>query len=513
MPSQPEVERALIRASTTPSREDAERFYAQRVASYARILATIFGALYLAGIVLTLTLRPSVFWEFHLHPAKLYNLGFPIVLFAITRALHGPHPPNWLAIATDVGTAPSTTLALVPLVHTVPGEFAIYAFPLLIAVIVLVLRAALVPSPPRRTLGVAIATLLPVLIATYLLTERAVPPPFFPPAVMTIGVAAWSVALAASTALVSRVIYGLERQIERARRLGQYELRDLIGEGGMGAVYHAQHALLRRPTALKLLLPERAGPENIQRFEREVQLTARLTHPNTIAIYDYGRTPDGIFYYAMEYLDGLSLEQLVTRFGAQPQARVIHLLLQAAGALQEAHSLGLIHRDVKPANILLCQRGGVPDVVKLLDFGLVKNVMPEGNPELTHAGTIAGTPQYLAPESLTAPDSIDPRVDLYALGGVGYFLLCGQPAFEGQSIVEICGHHLHSAPVPPSERLGAPVLPELESLILRCLAKDREQRPRDAGEVYEALLVCAQRAPWPKSDARRFWEDLRASRS
>lgn len=275
----------------------------------------------------------------------------------------------------------------------------------------------------------------------------------------------------------------------------------------MGAVYRAQHALLRRPTAVKLLLPGRVGPESIARFEREVQITAELTHPNTVAIYDYGHTPDGVFYYAMEFLDGVSLQELVERFGPQPSSRVAHVLLQAAGALAEAHALGLIHRDVKPANILLCERGGVPDVVKLLDFGLVKSIGPSEGPELTQANSITGTPQFLAPESIGDPTAVDHRVDIYGLGCVAYFLLTGRPPFEGKTVVEVCSHHLHSIPKPPSERLGAPVDAELEALVLACLAKKPEDRPRDAHALYATLSAIAQRMPWSLAEARAFWAE------
>jgi len=258
-------------------------------------------------------------------------------------------------------------------------------------------------------------------------------------------------------------------------------------------------------------LPERVGPESILRFEREVRLTARLTHPNTVAVYDYGRTPDGVFYYAMEYLDGLSLEQLVKRYGPQPAGRVIHVLLQATGALAEAHGLGLIHRDVKPGNILFCERGGAPDAVKIVDFGLVKDLAPGTSPALTHSGALTGTPQYMAPESLLDPDSIDHRVDLYALGGVGYYLLTGRPPFQAATVLEICGHHLHTVPEPPSARLGLPVPEDLEALILRCLAKKPSERPDSAQDLHDALLACARTTPWTLAEAREFWREFRKS--
>jgi eukaryotic-like serine/threonine-protein kinase len=506
------VQRALLRAGSTPSAEEAEHFYALRVSDYARTLAVVFGGLYVAGALLVLFALPGQFITFHLHPAKLANLGFALGAFSIWRFVRRPECPLWVAMLCDVAMPLSVTVSVALVAGTVPAVFALYLAPILFLALVLVLRAALIPSPPVRTLVVGAVASLPVTWTTYVLSARdpQLPAPFTP-ALLTGGALVWCVGLSGVTALVSSVIYGLHRQVESAKKLGQYVLGELIGEGGMGAVYHAQHAMLRRPTAVKLLSAERAGPESIQRFEREVRLTARLTHPNTVAIYDYGRTPDGVFYYAMEYLDGLSLEQLVERYGPQPAGRVIHILLQATGALAEAHGLGLIHRDIKPANILFCERGGAPDTVKLVDFGLVKNLAPSENPELTHAGAITGTPLYLAPESILDPAGVDHRVDLYALGGVGYFLLTGQPPFLGRSVLEICGHHLHTAPEPPSERLGERLPADLEALVLRCLAKKPEDRPRDAQALHDALLECQEASPWSLAEARAFWQQFRAS--
>jgi serine/threonine-protein kinase len=508
--SRPEVQRALLRAGSTPSAEEAERFYAVRVSDYARTLALVFGGLYVAGAVLVLLALPGQFVAFHLHPAKIANLAFALAALAIWRFVRRPECPLGVAMLCDVAMPLSVTSIVALVARTVPATFALYLAPILFLAIVLVLRAALIPSPPARTLVVGAVASVPVAWATFALSARDphLPAPFTPGLVAG-GALIWCVGLTAVTALVSRVIYGLHREVQNAKRLGQYVLGELIGEGGMGAVYHAQHAMLRRPTAVKLLSAERSGPESIQRFEREVQLTARLTHPNTVAIYDYGRTPDGVFYYAMEYLDGLSLEQLVERFGPQPPGRVIHILLQATGALGEAHALGLIHRDVKPANILFCERGGAPDTVKLVDFGLVKDLAPSESPELTHTGAITGTPLYLAPESILDPASVDHRVDLYALGGVGYFLLTGQPPFLGRSVLEICGHHLHTTPEPPSERLGATLPADLEAVVLRCLAKKPDDRPRDARALHDALLECQKATPWSLAEARDFWSTFR----
>jgi serine/threonine protein kinase len=244
----------------------------------------------------------------------------------------------------------------------------------------------------------------------------------------------------------------------------------------------------------------------LRRFEKEVQLTARLTHPNTISIYDYGRTPDGTFYYAMELLEGLTVEQLVERHGPQPAARVIHLLLQACGALSEAHGIGLIHRDIKPANIYLCRRGGIQDVVKVLDFGLVRELNRDGDVGGSNVDTVVGTPLYLSPEAILSPDRVEARADLYGLGGVAYFMLTGAPPFGGRSLVEICSHHLHTPPEPPSRRRAVPA--DLDDLVLRCLAKNPNQRPASAAVLAEALHTCADAGGWNAADAERWWAQI-----
>jgi serine/threonine protein kinase len=240
-----------------------------------------------------------------------------------------------------------------------------------------------------------------------------------------------------------------------------------------------------------------------RRLEKEVQLTARLTHPNAISIYDYGRTPDGVFYYAMELLDGLNLEELVQGDGPQPAGRVIHLLRQVCAALKEAHGVGLIHRDIKPANIHLCRRGDVPDFVKVLDFGLVREVKGGGDATRSNVDAVVGTPLYMSPEAILTPDRIDARADIYGLGGVAYHLVTGAPPFQGQSIVEICAHHLHSSPPPPSER--APVPDDLERVILACLAKDRGDRPSTVQALSRSLEGCRDAQRWTEADAEAWW--------
>ena len=248
----------------------------------------------------------------------------------------------------------------------------------------------------------------------------------------------------------------------------------------MGVVYRAHHAMLRRPTAVKLLRPEKTNERSIARFEREVQLTSQLTHPNTITIYDYGRTAEGIFYYAMEYLDGIDLQALVDRHGPQPEGRVIHVLAQVCGSLAEAHGIGLIHRDIKPSNIILTRRGGMFDFAKLVDFGLAKAIDVGRVGALTPADSIVGTPLYMAPEAIRNPDQADARSDVYAVGAVGYFLVAGRPIFAGRSVADILLQHVSAVPEPPSAVRGSTVSAELESLLLRCLAKQPEDRPQSA---------------------------------
>ena len=320
----------------------------------------------------------------------------------------------------------------------------------------------------------------------------------------------WAIVVAMAASF-SQTIYGLRKAVRDIRRLGQYTLEEKLGEGGMGVVYRASHGMLRRPTAIKLLLPDRSGAEALMRFEREVRRTAMLTHPNTVTVFDYGQTTDGVFYYAMELLEGASLQEIVEVDGPQPAERVIHLLEQVAGSLAEAHDAGLIHRDIKPGNILVVDRGGISDLVKVVDFGLVKDVRGGGAAEatITTADAITGTPHYMAPETISAPDTVDARTDIYALGAVGYWLLTGTHVFRGNTVMEVLAHHLHSAPESPSVRLNVPVERDLEKVLLACLAKRPDDRPASAQVLRDQLRACHAARRWTNQRASEWWTSHR----
>jgi serine/threonine protein kinase len=317
-----------------------------------------------------------------------------------------------------------------------------------------------------------------------------------------------TMAIAAVAAVFgTHLINNLRREAFEAKQLGQYRLISQLGAGGMGEVYLAEHRMLKRPCAVKIIRPERAGdPKVLARFEREVQMTARLSHWNTVEIYDYGRADDGTFFYAMEYLPGLNLEQLLSRHGAMPAERVIHLLRQTCHALREAHSIGLIHRDIKPGNIFAAQRGGVFDVVKLLDFGLVKPVAEVPSARLTFEGDISGTPLFMSPEQSRGLDNLDARSDIYSLGAVAYMLLSGRPPFERTTPLELMIAHARDE-VTPFSSLPLEVPADLERIILRCLAKNPDDRFQDAGSLEQALSRCSAANQWTQANAARWWRE------
>jgi serine/threonine-protein kinase len=309
----------------------------------------------------------------------------------------------------------------------------------------------------------------------------------------------------------THLIHSLRIEAHEARRMGQYTLGERLGTGGMGEVYLAEHRLMKRPCALKLIRPERARDVRaLARFEREVRAMARLSHWNTVEVYDYGRAEDGTFYYVMEYLRGPSLNELVRRHGPLPPGRVIYLLRQACDALAEAHVAGLVHRDLKPANIIVAECGGRFDVVKLLDFGLVTPLAEEPPPdvETTLDGIVTGSPLYMSPEQATGDRRPDGRSDLYSLGAVGYFLLTGKPPFEGPTAMSVMMAHARDPVIPPS-KLRADAPRDLEAILLHCMAKEPADRYADADSLNRAFSRCQHANAWDTQKAALWWKELR----
>jgi serine/threonine-protein kinase len=490
-----------------------------RLSRFGRMLAFVT----LVYVVLTFSAslwlkRPS--FNGSSAPLVVASFAFGALWLLLRRAPRSPRFVRAVELSTlFVGTAAISAVALVMDLLAQPDMIV-----RTLLIYVLLVYAVYVPSTARHTLLVALLMTPPLLVCIFVAFSSYDPALHDPPAAYwpkgQVGDVAypavffnsvwWLIAVAMAGAF-SQTIYGLRKAVSDVRRLGQYTLEQKLGEGGMGVVYRASHAMLRRPTAIKLLLPDRAGKDALARFEREVQRTAMLTHPNTVTVFDYGRTTDGVFYYAMELLEGAALDEIVEVDGPQPAERVIHLLEQAAASLAEAHDAGLIHRDVKPGNILVVDRGGISDLVKVVDFGLVKDVGASARgaatsaPALTMADAITGTPLYIAPETVLAPETVDARADLYALGAVGYWLLTGTHVFNGRSIVEVCAHHLHSVPDAPSARLAAPVAPDLEAVLLACLAKRPEDRPASAHVLRERLRACAAVGGWTNARAAQWW--------
>lgn len=299
----------------------------------------------------------------------------------------------------------------------------------------------------------------------------------------------------------------LQRQALEAQELGQYRLQEMIGKGGMGEVYRAQHRLLCRPCAIKLLRREYSEDGVIlERFEREVQSMARLTHPNTVMIFDYGKEEDGTFYYVMEYLEGKNLEELVQQHGPVDHGRAVHLLRQVCGALSEAHSMQMLHRDIKPSNVFVCRRGGVEDVAKLLDFGLVRHErFHNDETRLTTSGMVVGSPPYISPEQAAGKEYLDHRCDIYSLGAVAYFLLTGQPPFVRETSMQLLLAHAYE-PVTPLRNIRPDIPVDLQEVVLRCLAKKPSDRFPDARTLEKTLARCVCANDWDQQKAANWWE-------
>lgn len=478
----------------------------------------IYGAGYsLIYFVPRLTIRPPLL-EFFLRPQTLVAtvsilMGFAVFIVA-RRATMAARSLFTLGLVFEV--VGSLGIAMSEFWGTFPEwsqELLLTGFLGIPWECVLIIAFPLVaPNTPKKTLiaSLAAASAGPVTI----LAATAFGEPFpDAPWYFIAGYFVFTTYLCAGIAyLESRNIVEFGARLKKARDIGSYQLVEQLGYGGMGEVWTATHRMLARPAAVKVIRPELLGSSQsnrntaIMRFQREAKATAALSSPHTVAVYDFGITEAGSFFYVMELLNGLTLEELVKRFGPVCPARAVYLLTQICDSLGEAHSTGLIHRDVKPANIFTCRVGNEFDFIKVLDFGLVKSYHdPERSPQIT-GDAVTGTPGYMAPEQALDTSNVDHRTDLYALGCVAFWLLTGHPVFLGNSPLDTIFKHVHEEPAPPSTRSETQIPTALDQLVLSCLSKNPADRPESALLVREQLRSCLEKDDWSGRRAAEWWE-------
>ncbi|HEX5110128.1 MAG TPA: serine/threonine-protein kinase [Vicinamibacterales bacterium] len=477
------------------------------------VFAAIAAAVWTFGLFMDLVFLPATGYpkapNWRAVPVELFGSGASLAMYLFARL-----SKTRSQIKTDAGfafmIANAFAIALLNAWAMPPVAFEIRQ--LSWVTILILVYSMIAPSSPRRTLmaSLAAATMDPVCYALAHLLD--LPAPSLPMAV----VLCWPNYACAVIAMVpSKVLQRFRRRLREAQELGSYHLVELLGRGGMGEVWRAEHRLLARQAAVKLVRPEVLGARNdqearvmLRRFEREAQATSALSSPHTIQVFDFGVTQEGTFYYVMELLVGRDLESLVREFGPVPASRAIFLLRQVAHSLADAHARDLVHRDIKPANIYVCRMGLEFDFVKVLDFGLVKsNARARTTDSLaTLDHTTTGTPAYMAPEIILGSADVDRRADVYALGCVAYYLLTGELVFQADTPMKMLVEHLHTEPVPPSARTELPVPEELDRLVLACLQKDPRKRPQSAGELFRMALKCQSCEGWTWDTAQAWWQ-------
>ncbi len=428
----------------------------------------------------------------NLRPSTFLDIG---LVFEVVGAFG-------IAMSTMWGVFPEWTGEFVDQYPSIPWECVwIIIFPLL------------APNTPGKVLLASLAAASTGMLTVILSRAAGLTSPAAP-LVYLFGWYLFTTYLCAGIAFViSKAIYRFGKRLSRAREIGSYQLLQPLGQGGMGEVWMARHRMLARPAAIKLIRPEALGADVVtrrtvlRRFEREARATATLDSNHTITVYDFGVTQEGAFYYVMELLKGLNFDVLVKRFGPVDPARAVHLLRQACHSLAEAHERGLVHRDIKPANIYTCRLGFDYDFVKVLDFGLVKSSggLEAGASDLTADGVATGTPAYMAPELALGKTDIDGRADIYGLGCVAYWLVCGQRVFEADTPLAMVVAHVQETPLPPSRRTELPIPATLEQIILTCLEKDPAERPQTASELDHLLAGCGLDSPWSREQAEEWW--------
>ncbi len=452
------------------------------------VVAVLHGAVVLARLVIDGHPWRAVLFD----GPGLFRLGTLLMLGSAATLSRRRHlTPRTLAVLDGSAALVVSLLGAIWVVED-PAHGHPASSLMMLVMLLLVVRAALVPSSWRRTLSVGLVTLAPVLVAAPASIPADVMMRDVPlRQIVAVVTTSFAVATLAVTVLTSVVIYRLRDRIRHARQLGPYRLGVELGQGGMGTVYEARHVLMPRPVALKLVRPHLSSPRGLARFEQEAASIGQLSHPNIVALHEYGETVEGMRYVAMELVEGCSLDRMLVRDGALPVDRALGILRQIAAALAHAHARGVVHRDIKPENIMLTQREGHRDLVKVLDFGLAQSMDGEDDDD----DTLVGTPMFMAPEIILG-DAVGSEADIYAIGALGYALLTGECLFAEHEAHRhrLLRAHLQQPVVPPSLRRRQEIPRDLEDVILRCLRKKPDERPRDGAELYDALTACEE--PW-----------------
>ena len=494
---------------TGPVPDDLLREHAQRLTLFGAVGVALWTFGFVMDRLVLLTEVPLTAIYDWRRATLLEILGIASSALLFLYARYSRHTPQ---TKTDVGLACMVFNAfLIAMLNSWVTPPVVTAFHLSWITILILVVSMIAPTIPQKMLAASMVAASMDPLGVWLAHLRGVPTPSV---LATLIMFLPNYACAVVAILSSRVLQRLERQIRKAREMGSYQLVELLGHGGMGEVWRAQHRLLARSAAIKLVRPEvlgaRGGTEAklvLRRFEREAQATAALSSPHTIRLFDFGVTNEGTFYYVMELLQGRDLESLVRDFGPVPAQRALFLLRQVCHSLADAHARGLVHRDIKPANIYVCRMGLEYDFVKVLDFGLVK--FREGGAAQTLLSAdhpTAGTPAYMAPEVILGERDVDRRADVYALGCVAYFLLTGHVVFEADTAMKILVQHVQARPTPPSQRAEIRIPRELDELVLACLEKDPNKRPQDAEELFRIACGCKVCDGWTSDLARIWWE-------
>ncbi len=479
------------------------------------IFSAVIGALWMWGLITEILLVPLLLPAAAAQASHAASIPLELSGIALSFVMHGymrfaPHTPEK---KTTVGLGYMIANAILigifnnliaPTRMAAPGPNLSWITNLILVF------SMIAPTTPRRILTVSLiaASMDPLMAWVAHLAGR----PNLPLAeTIFLFVPNYTAALVAT--IPGKIMHRMGRRLREAQEMGSYQLIELLGQGGMGEVWRARHRLLARSAAIKIVRPEKLGAGDaadgrlmLRRFEREAQATAALSSPHTIRVFDYGMTDEGTFYYVMELLAGRDLESLVKEFGPVPASRAVFLLRQVCHSLADAHARGLVHRDVKPANIFVCRMGLEYDFVKVLDFGLVKfNSRDAGETLMTLDHTTTGTPAYMAPEIILGEATVDRRADVYAVGCVAYYLLTGQLVFEADTPMKMMLQHVQAEPVPPSQRTELPIPRELDEMVMACLQKDPNKRPQNAEELFQ--LANRQTCDgWNFPIARAWWE-------